>query len=72
MVMHGTLSSLIMRRETPDDEEAGDFRMSNERRLSIVLNGPHMRSSFLRCVIAWVWTGPHNCGDCRKDGARIV
>ena len=27
--------------------------------------------SFLWCVITWVWTGPHNYGDCRKVGGRI-
>lgn len=40
----GTLSSLILRRESWEDEEAGGYTRRDERRLSLVLNGPQMRS----------------------------
>jgi hypothetical protein len=35
------------RRDSRDFEEVGDFRRSNERRLSAVLNGPQMRTQRL-------------------------
>ncbi len=56
--MHRRPSSIIRGRESTDDEETGetrsreyedgdDFKSIDERRLSIILNGPHMRSQRL-------------------------
>lgn len=56
--MHRRPSSLIRGRDATDDEEAGerhsreyedgeDFKSIDERRLSIILNGPQMRSQRL-------------------------
>lgn len=40
-------ANALGRRETRDLEEGDDFRRSEERRMSIILNGPHMRSQRL-------------------------
>jgi len=56
--MHRRPSSVVRGRESMDDEEAGerrsreyddgdDFKSIDERRLSLILNGPQMRSQRL-------------------------